>query len=460
MIKNTVAYAGQTLLTVYHKGFDEQIGDRKLKRTEKLGKYNLSFYEEVVSDNEIDNISDWSWKLEGLLDPKEIKNPYSNGTCAYMEHYVFLNKPNKIFRFKDNKYVLKLSVEDLHEINSFVKKYTGLNIEENPMLYGDVLIFEGHVRNYHADKDEGIIVNNVKAETNIIVHFKDKGAIVSTKIVYANCDADEVTITADKKWSSHDIEIYQNNELIYFDRDVSYMRRMHLNLNLKEQGKVIKLSKLDDYFILKGNDSKNTTVIGETADESEEIIFMSNSEISRQIKNEKDDNRVIFIKPGELNKAMKVITDIMQAASSDMWIFDSYFTDKQGIRGTLDWLRILAYCKANTKNVVFYCKVIENSFDIGTIGDEIKKDMLLNDILRNKNEIGIHFYQTKSPIHDRFIITSDNGEFSGIAIGTSFNSLGENHYCIHKLSHKAAVNIWEGLKEWLDDGNVVCDGIV
>mgnify|MGYP006869414122 FL=1 len=48
--KNTVAYAGQTLLTVYHKGFDEQIGDRKSKRTEKPGKYNLSFYEEVVSD--------------------------------------------------------------------------------------------------------------------------------------------------------------------------------------------------------------------------------------------------------------------------------------------------------------------------------------------------------------------------------------------------------------------------
>ena len=69
--------------------------------------------------------------------------------------------------------------------------------------------------------------------------------------------------------------------------------------------------------------------------------------------------------------------------------------------------QILAYCKANTKNVVFYCKVIENSFDIGTIGDEIKKDMLLNDILRNKNEIGIHFYQTKSPyMTDRLYMTN------------------------------------------------------
>ena len=89
---------------------------------------------------------------------------------------------------------------------------------------------------------------------------------------------------------------------------------------------------------------------------------------------------------------------------------------------------------------------------------EIERDAELSMILRTRKALGIHFYQTKSPIHDRFVLTETGKIHSGLAIGTSFNSLGDHYYCIFKLSHNASQTICGELESWtLDSNNLLKD---
>jgi len=85
----------------------------------------------------------------------------------------------------------------------------------------------------------------------------------------------------------------------------------------------------------------------------------------------------------------------------------------------------------------------------------------LNTIIRTRKTLGIHLYQTRMPIHDRFILTESDNINSGLAMGTSFNSLGNHHYCIYKLGHSTTQIIWNELESWIKcENNLVKDGEV
>ncbi|KMT22647.1 hypothetical protein [Clostridium cylindrosporum] len=460
MIQNIVTYAGQILITIYHKGFDSDIRSRNIKKIRKIGKYNLIFEEKVVPDNIVDTVIGWTWKFEGLLQVDEDKNPYSGSVCAYIQEYVYLNKPNKIFSIKDDKYSLKIPIEQFKEINKFVKKYTGLNIEKNPMCYGNILLYDSHIGLYHAKQEEGIVVKELNSNTIVIVKFIKDKMVVSTKIVNVTQYTKELEIISDRKWDCHDIEIYKDNELIYINKNVSYIRRIQLNMNIIGQSKKVKLNKLLEEFVIKGESSEQVSIIGDEIDELENLYIKSNYSIGNRLKQEIDDNMVVFISPGELNKAMNIITNVLGSDYDAIWIFDPYFTDNQKITHIMDWMRIITHSNINSKNIniAFFCKNKEKAYGVKEMIEFIKEDSVIIDVLKKKESLGIHFYQTKAPIHDRFIITSKGDEYSGIAIGTSFNSLGENHYCIHKLTHIASKNIWSNLKVWLEDGNIIDSG--
>jgi hypothetical protein len=51
MLKQTLSYRGETIITIYHKGFDYDVGNRQLRIEEKLGRFKLVFEEKVVPDN-------------------------------------------------------------------------------------------------------------------------------------------------------------------------------------------------------------------------------------------------------------------------------------------------------------------------------------------------------------------------------------------------------------------------
>lgn len=452
MICDRIIYGGQALLTIFHQGFDDEVRERSLKKVEKVGSYNLVFTETQVQDDEIDNIVGWSIKEEGLLTPDSIINPYSEAACAHMTHYEFATKPSRLFKFSGDRYFLNISVDKLIHINEFIKKYTGLDIEKNPMLYGDTLVFKSHARNYRANKSEGIIVERLSAGSTVIVRFKKNDVIVSTKVVRSDHETEETEIKSDKPWTYHDIEIFMNDDLVYYRKDLSYMRHIQFNMQIKGMDKRIKLNKLaDSYAIEQG--SNHVSNIGDPPNKYEEMVSASASEIKKRLDAEKPDNQVIFVKPGELHKAVDLIGSVMQSASNTIWIFDSYFTDVNDIKGMLDWIRILANCRAQSKNIVFYSKGPNNALDLDALKGEIARDSELSAILRTRKTLGIHFYQTKLPIHDRFVLTETDNINTGLAMGTSFNSLGGNHYCIFKLSHKASQTIWDELESWMINGN-------
>ena len=57
-------------------------------------------------------------------------------------------------------------------------------------------------------------------------------------------------------------------------------------------------------------------------------------------------------------------------------------------------------------------------------------------------------------IHDRFILVQNGSSFKGLIMGTSFNSLERNHYCLSKPEGNSAKTILTELKDWLNAGNV------
>lgn len=66
----------------------------------------------------------------------------------------------------------------------------------------------------------------------------------------------------------------------------------------------------------------------------------------------------------------------------------------------------------------------------------------------------INLHQTKTAIHDRFLIIRNDDTYSGLSIGTSFNSLNSNHYCIQTLTHREVLEVLEALALWLEN-NVI-----
>ena len=453
MLCDKITYGGQTLLTLYHQDFDQK---RSHKRIEKIGRYNLIFEENAVSNCEASSISGWYKKDEGLLAKGAAMNPYGLGTCAYVEHYRYIHKPSRLFHNSESMYALSVSPKDLIQINEFVEKYTGFPISRNPMYYGDVFAFRCQFRRHYAKEDKGIVIAHLPADAMAVVRFLRSNMVVSTKIIHTDCDQREVEILSDEPWESHDIEIYVHDDLIYCDRDVSYMRHMQLALRMNEPAKKVKLRKIAQNYALKNDGASQIINIGGSADEIEEMFRCSTAKILKSINELFTDPKVTFIEPGESGKAIKIIGDVMEQATDSIWIFDSYFTDKSALKGMLDWLRILANCKAKSKNIVFFCKDSNHAFDAATLAHELRKDSELSMILRNKKTLGFHFYQTKAPIHDRFVLIDSEQMLAGVAIGTSFNSLGKNHYCIFRLNNSVSRAIWQGLHDWMNShGNLV-----
>jgi len=460
MICDKITYGGQTLLTIYHQGFDDEIGTRSLKTIKEIGSYNLVFTEKKVKDDIVDNITDWSVKEEGFLTPSASLNPYTNDACAYMTHFRFASKPSRLFKFCKNRYHLNITIDNLMEINKFIKKYTGLSIEKNPMLYGDIFVFKNQILDYHTNELDEIMVKDLPKGATAIVKFKKSDIIVSTKITKTASNAEEIVIKSDKPWEHFDIEMYENDELLYLKKDVTYIRHIQMNLQMSGIGKRVKLNKIGDSYTIEKNNNIISN-IGNPLDSFEEMMNSSTSEILKYLNAAKPNNQIVFIRPGELEKAIDLIGNVMQKANDVIWVFDSYFTDINDIRGMIDWIRILTNCKAPSKNLVFFCKSSDKALDLEGLKKEIRKDSVLNTIIRTRKTLGIHLYQTRMPIHDRFILTESDNINSGLAMGTSFNSLGNHHYCIYKLGHSTTQTIWNELESWMrSKNNLVKDGEV
>lgn len=456
MVRDTITYGGQTLLTVYHLGFDQAVGTRRIRIAEKLGAYRLAFEECLVPTEETDRIGGWARQETGLLQPGTAENPYGDAACAMMRHYLYASKPARLFRLAKGCYTLRLPAGQLMQINAFVKKYTGLDMDNAPMLYGDTFVFESCVCRTKALGTEGIVVTTPPDNAAILVHFRQGGAIVCTKNVHVGAGIPEIEIRSGHPWDSHDIEVFSGGKLVYCQRGVHYVRQVQFDMTITGTPREVKLNKIADSFSFPRSDGERVLHIGETPGQLETLFDVSSAAIQKLMRAQKPDDAVTFIEPGGIRKAIERVGSVMQAATEEIWVFDSYFTDIKGVGEMLDWLRILANCKARYKNVVFYCKDAAHALDGTALRAKIAQDPGLAAILRLRKSLGIQFYQTKSPIHDRFVLAKSGAAYSGVGMGTSFNALDEHHYCIYKLNHASAQRIWQGLTDWMQqNGNVL-----
>lgn len=458
MICDKITYKGHVILTIYHQNIDDNVINRYLKRTEKIGKYNLTFTETFVQDIKNEDLLNHTIKEEGLLEPNSPQNPYGCETCAYMIHYIFANKPKCILGDEEKRYSLKISVDEFLSICKFIKKYTGIDIKEKPMVLGDIFIFKCYECNYKCVQNNSIVLENLPDNSTVIIHFKNDDLIVSSKIIKIDSATKELVVASDKFWNSHDIEIFIGDKTIYLQKDISYIRHISLHMSMRSVDSSIKLKRIGTTHTTTKEHLVETSHIGEPINEFREKQNKSSHNIKTLIEREHPDDQVFFIKPNEFSIAKDLIIPTIESAKNELWIFDSYLTENDAIDKTIDWLRIISICNIDSSNFIFYYNPQKTSnLTMDKFLDKIKNDNEIKNILARKKRLCMHFYQVASPIHDRFVLVKNKDEFQGLSIGTSFNSLERNHYCIHKLSHAAAKKIFLELTEWIDNGNLVLE---
>jgi hypothetical protein len=455
MLKNLLTFGGETIVTIYHKGFDEDVGRRNKRVVEKLGRLNLKFEEYVVPDDEIEQISYNGWTLKGLLGKRAVLNPYGEGACAFIEQLVCIDKPQSLFS-DGNQYTLKVDVTTFQKICNFAKRYTGIDFSKTPLSFGNIFIFSSSERNFHALKDDGIVVRgNIKTD-HIIVHFKQNDLVVFTKIIDTAQfhDGQDIEIVSDEPWDCYDIEMYSDGRLIYYDRDVAYMRSIVMNMTSRQKVHSVPLKKLGKDFKVESEGVTETTIIGEKKPLVIEKLERSNSDIRRRLNNEESDHTSVFIKPNEVQKAMNFIQEELKKRSKEVWLFDSYFSDRNGINYAIDWIRILAFCNADEKNIVFFNNRIKserNSITATEFSNLTREDSFIRTKKGKDVQLGIQFCQTKQYIHDRFLFILDKDQFvTGLTIGTSLNSLDSNYFCIQKLHNGTARIIFDELRKFVE----------
>lgn len=398
-------------------------------------------------------------KEKGLISQDSPMNPYGSEACAQIIHYCYVTKPSRLFRLapSKSKYQLAIPTEDFLRIEDFVKKYTGFPIDKSPMYFGDVFIYEPYLRCYHAKNTEGIVVEHLPANAMVVVRFQRNTLVVASKIVCTQEPTERIEIPAGLPWDYHDIEIYVDDQLVFCQKDICYMRQFHLSLHIVEKKETIRLNKIAETYQIDHPDTVETINVGYDPNRIEEALNRSNSAIMKKLDVERPDPSCIFICPNEMDRAMTLIGKTMESALDKLWIFDSYFTDRNSLAKTMDWLRIITRCRAKEKSIVFFAKNNEKALSMDEMIEEIRKDHELVRTMHSNEQLGLHLYQTVSPIHDRFILMESEGAISGLAIGTSFNSLDKNHYCIFRLSGHAAKMIWNELCTWMEDGNIVSE---
>lgn len=446
MIKNTITYKNKIILTLYHQDFPNENLTLKRSKKEHIKKNWIIFTEEYVPDDEWNKLTGYAWEERALLIPKEKYNPYYEKACANMIHRIYPNKPSVIWKTDGST----ISEDDLGEMLAFIQKYTGMDIKEHPVFLGDVFLFSPSEFEYHSNEENSIIFHKLKAGMKIIVHFKNQHNILQSKTIDIATDTDELEVTAECNWNNHDVEIYKNNSLIYMNEDISYIRCMNLSYSIVGRKKRIPLTTLQEYYELEQQKDFEKSIIGTPPEPVQESLDEINRTRVRKMNNLKVSDKFLFVQPGERSVAMKKITDIIFRATDELWLIDSYFADKgSGLQQMTDWLRLIVNSYAVSKNIIFYCSNENKALNATQLKNHMKNDPIILNTIKSRQTEGIQLFQTKLAIHDRFLIIRNADEYLGLSIGTSFNSLNTNHYCIHVLAHKEAKEVLKILYDWM-----------
>ena len=178
MLRDTIAYGGQTILTVYHDNEELDLPKRRWREREKIGRYWLIFEEcggcpaQAPPENA-------SWTEQELLSHTHPLCPCaSHEFCAAMTRYRTSEKPSHIFL--PGLKGFRIAPDQWEALCAFVKRHVGIDLLQVPMACGDTFVFHYVQLQYHETKEGSVLVDTVGFD-RIDIHFKHGKAICTSK---------------------------------------------------------------------------------------------------------------------------------------------------------------------------------------------------------------------------------------------------------------------------------------
>lgn len=433
MIRQTIFFNDDLLLTIIHKHMDSGIDSRLVSDLEITAFGELKFVEELleeVGDITYDEIN------QGFLENQNKKNPYYSYSVNFTE-FIKYDKP----LFEDDQ--LTIDHDNFQRICDFIEEKTGYKIIENPFSIGNIIVFEPNKIeiNYFRYKDNisGIEVKGLSSKSTTIIKFKNEN-IVNGVYIKNGCVC---KITPEYEWSSLDLEVYEDNKIVHAVYDVYLMRSLYMDIIVPSKKMNTELETHKKSITI--NSSSSMPVFaGENLD-SKLIKYLRNESIfKRQLINDKIKN-LHFLGKGESKKAFEIFEKIMDSKCNEIWIFDPYFINYDiwgGVKHLRDIFKILIKNIDVKKNIVF-----ESHIDKVNLNDFINKvsDDKIKSIAKSFNGLNIEFKGTSEHFHDRFFFLEHQKYITGYLIGTSLNSFGENYSTLIKLKQNEAKFIFDKL---------------
>lgn len=445
MICDKIVFDNETIITVYHKGFSDEEHTKPRMISETIQDKQITFMEHYEPfDNHFNN---QVCSEEGLLDTKSKYNVYKGASiCAKYKRFAG-GLPCSIFDSTEDTLKLKLSLEHLDKIFEFIKKYTNLDVAQDITLFGDNLLFEPRELIINSENECKIIsFENLETDMIIAVNFCNSKATVLTSVVETISDLGKFKIEAPEDWSYMDISVYKNGELYYKNPCFSFIRNVLLNMSMLSK-KNVKLNKFGLEETITTSYTEEIRVGNDTSYKKSNNDRLQN--IQKQINIYYENKRILFFKPNEEKIALKELSNIFSNAKDELWIIDSYFSYNNKIGYPRDILKLIIESSAKSKYVVFFSN---DESEIEKLDKSLLNDEEINRILTYK-KLNISFKQTNMDIHDRFIISKSLDSVSVCVIGTSFNSLVNNYYCLIKLGDADSRLIYDNLKNLIMDDN-------
>lgn len=443
MICNKITFDGETIITIYHKGFIDEINTKERKICESIAGKEIAFIEYFEPSAEV--LNNKICIEDGFLDTKSKYNVYKGASnCAKYERFEG-DIPSLIFDLERNE--PKLSYENLDKIFSFIKTYTGLEVKNDITLVGDSLVFEPRNIDISSEnKCKTICINNLEPNMFIIMNFYNSQSTITSTIVETFSGAGAFRVDAPKDWSYIDVSIYKDNELYYKNTCLSFLRNFHLDMSVLNK-KSVSLSKF-------GFDEEITTSYREQIRIGNDSVCQESKKnklksIQNKINIHNDKKRIMFFKPNEEKRVLKELSNIFSNAKDELWIIDTYFSSVKNQGYKQDILKLLIESSAKSKLVVFSSTKEESNLE--NLDKHLLNDKKIIQI-KHYGKLNITFKQTIEPIHDRFIISKSFDKIAVYIIGTSFNSLVDNYYCLIKLNDADSQVIYNEIKDLvLDD---------
>ena len=445
MIKQEFFIEEQILLTIYTENFDMKDSEPLIEQRDNfklVESYKIDFQTEEIGFDEV---------TEGFLEVEHRKNPFSDYSTNFKE-FIVSDKKGFINEYHD---INPEKRELFLNFSEFVKEWSSYDLTKNPYsLFNTIIYYPKRIDiEMELSKENS---NNVKIFPNFQFYqsknesfmlraiFKFNDLVIFSILDTFSISEKSFTLECKKEWNSLDIEVFENNEIIFARYKCSFVRSISLNLyvNPKSISKEISIPKknVKNTIKLEKIGDLENIIVGEKSNPSKLISeYHQEKKLTSKLSKLKE---FVFLKTNDKQKGLKKIEELSEMSFSELWVFDPYFIDlSQGKEMIDSVLSVLSKNIDIQKNIVFENKQ-KNTFE------DFKKgsDKLVELLSKHNEPINFKFYGTKEHFHDRFIFLVNKTNIKGYIIGTSMNSFGENYSTLYKIPELFEWEIFTELK--------------